>query len=436
MKTEFIYYHPALRKYENGRKMQLLGLLLMLLQISSSLCEMQKTIKVEKLPFPKYDSVTAAQYPLEVGDQKEVTLCLKFRLFSYNEGYGQLFWIARECPPNMTCVDNFSWTFMIGWKTGMEDDGKQAAQTHLNFSHDNETMYEQMLTRIGKAQWHANLLEDWVELFEWQSACYTWSVLKKKELLYVNGKFAFGYEWSKQFSKGWSDYPILLKLMGNWRGEVTDLNLYDSFFEEEQMVSWTMSCGIPAEGRIFSWEPEKFNLTNNDEMETVISEVASDDLCQSQSEDTDILEIFDNGIGKSPIQCEQYCERLKGRLTMVPTTEEAAFIILKRYNEHIRKRNLTDVGYFGTWLSGRADLEGTEFVETKEGYNVYPKDGKWVAKDPDTNEIIGTPFPVVPEAATYSKPTQLCFVAGHIPTARTLLSPEKIYPFGKALSKS
>ena len=226
----------------------MMQLLLLLLQIYFTFCEMQKTIKVEKLPFPKYDSEHAAQYTLEVGDQKEVTLCLKFRLFSYNEGYGSPFYIARQCPDNMSCVDNFSWMYMIGWKTGMEDDGKQAAQTHLSFSQDNETMYEQMLTRIGKAQWHANLLEDWVELFEWQSACYTWSVIKKKELLFVNGKFAFGYEWSKQFTKGWSDYPILMKLMSNWRGEMTDLNIYDSFFEEDEMVSWTTSCRTPAEG--------------------------------------------------------------------------------------------------------------------------------------------------------------------------------------------
>ena len=409
------------------RIMQLLGLLL---QISFSVCQMQKTLKVEKLPFPT-GSEYVAKYPLDVGDQKEVTLCLKFRIFSYNEGYAFPFRIERKCPDNMSCVDNFSWMLMIGWKTGMEDDGKQAAQTHLQFSQDNETMYEQMLTRIGKAQWHSNLLEDWVELFEWQSACYTWSVLKKKELLFVNGKFAFGYQWSKQFSKGWSDYPILLSLMYNYRGEVTDVNIYDSFFKEDEMVSWTTNCGIPAEGRIFSWKPEKYNLTNNDEMETVISEVASDDLCQSQNEDTNILEIFDNGIGKSPIQGEQYCERLNGKLTMVPTTEKGAFDILKKFNEHVRKKNLTDAYYFSTWLSGRADLEGTEFVETKDGYNVYPKDGKWMAKDPKTNEILGTPFAAVPASDTYSKPTQLCFVCGHIPTARTLSSFEKIYPFGK-----
>ena len=84
-----------------------------------------------------------------------------------------------------------------------------------------------------------------MELFEWQSACYAFSVIKRKELLYVNGKFIQGYQWTKQFRKGWGDYPLLLKLMVNWKGEVTDLNIYGSAFERDEMVSWTTSCGTP-----------------------------------------------------------------------------------------------------------------------------------------------------------------------------------------------
>ena len=299
-------------------------------------------------------------------------------------------------------------------------------------------MYEQMLTRIGKAQWHANLLEDWVELFEWRSACYTWSVLKKMEMVFIDGKFAFGYQWSKQFTKGWSDYPLLLSLMHNFRGEITDVNIYDSFFEEEEMISWTTSCGSPAKGRILSWAPENYNLTNNNDTETVIGTAASDDLCKNQDDELKIFEIFDNGIGKSPIQGEQYCGRLNGKLTMVPTTQDDAFDILKRFNEHTRKKGLTAEKdyYFSTWLSGRAALEGTEFVETKTGFNYYPENGEWLARDPNTNEILGTPFPAVPASDTYSKPTQLCFVCGHIPTNRTLMLLEKIYPFGKPCPKN
>ena len=411
-----------------GKSIQLL---VILLQISAGLCEMRKTIKVEKLPFPT-GSDHAAQFILDVGDQKEATLCMKFRTFAYNEGFGSPFVMFTKCPENMSCVDSFSWIYFILWKSGLEDDGKQAGQTHLKFSHDNQTTYEAVLQRVEMAQWHSNLIEDWVELFEWQSACFAWSVIKKKELLFVNGKFIFGYKWTKQFSKGWSDFPLLLNLMGNWRGEATDVNIYDSFFEEEELISWTTSCGIPADGRILPWKPEIYNLTNNNDTETVISEVDSEDLCPDKNANTNILEIFDNGIGKSPIQSEHWCERLNGELKMVPTTEKDAFEVLKKFNEYTRKRNLT---YFNAWLSGRADLEGTEFVETEDGFNLYPKDGIWIAKDSKTNEILGNPFGAIPALDTFSKPTQLCFLCGHHPIEKAISSFEKIYPLSKPCPK-
>ena len=47
--------------------------LLMLLIIKRSRCEMRKTIKVEKYPFPR-GGEAAARYTLEAGDQKEVTV--------------------------------------------------------------------------------------------------------------------------------------------------------------------------------------------------------------------------------------------------------------------------------------------------------------------------------------------------------------------------
>ena len=71
----------------------LLGASLIILQIATSFCEMRKTIKVEKYPFPRGGD-PAARYILDAGDQKEVTVCLKFRTFAYNEGFG--------CPFDMT----------------------------------------------------------------------------------------------------------------------------------------------------------------------------------------------------------------------------------------------------------------------------------------------------------------------------------------------
>ena len=55
---------------------------LILFYIMSCLCEMRKTIKVEKLG-PHYAATTL----LEVGDQKEITVCLKYRTFAYRNGF-------------------------------------------------------------------------------------------------------------------------------------------------------------------------------------------------------------------------------------------------------------------------------------------------------------------------------------------------------------
>ena len=394
---------------------------LMLLQITTSLCEMRKTIKVEKYPFPRGGD-PAAHYILEAGDQKEVTVCLKFRTFAYNDGFGCPFAMTTECdegPENKSCVDWFTWHYCIGWKTGMEDDNKQAGHTEIFFSH-NQTSQEQSIQMAEKTRWHFNLYEDWLDLFEWQSACYAFSIIKRKELLYVNGKFIQGYEWPKQFRKGWGDYPLLLKLMVNWKGEVTDLNIYDSAFEKDEMLSWTTSCGTPTKGGILSWMPEIYNLTNNNDTETVISEVASDDLCSNQNTDMNILEIFDNGLGKSPAMSEDTCARLNGQLDLVPTTEEEAFRTLEEYKDYTLKKNIT--WWFPTWLSGRADMENTELMETKDGYQVYPKDGKWVVKDPHTNEVLGIPFAAVATGHTYARPTQECFVCGFNPSAKNISS--------------
>ena len=98
---------------------------------------MRKTIKVEKRAFPK-DYNNGINRFFDPGDQKEVTICLRFRTFSYNEGFGSPFVILPRCP-DAGCVDDFGWYFSIGWRTGLEDDNKQSGATYLWFKHGNLT---------------------------------------------------------------------------------------------------------------------------------------------------------------------------------------------------------------------------------------------------------------------------------------------------------
>ena len=118
----------------------------LILKIPRALCEKRKTIKIEKRGFPHGWDIGVRKY-FDPGDQKEVTICMRFRTFSYNEGMGWPFHMTNHCtdPDDMwqeACYDKFGWNFAIGWKTGLEDDNRQAGQTFLWFSHDNQTARE------------------------------------------------------------------------------------------------------------------------------------------------------------------------------------------------------------------------------------------------------------------------------------------------------
>ena len=311
----------------------------LILYIPTSSCTTRKTIKTEQYPFPKGQEPWPAERFLKVGDQAEVTVCLRFRTFAYNEGFGCPFAIWTGCAPygahSDDCPDRFSWHFCIGWKTGMEERGMQAGQNEIYYSHDNQTFAEEMVQE--KSRYHFMLIEDWVELFEWQSACHSTSILTKTELIYLNGKLLQNYQYNYQFKKGWGEYPLVLTLLINWRGEVTDLNIYDSAFDEDQMAKWTTSCNAPKDGEIFSWEPASFNLTDNNITRTILGEVASDDLCLGKKRK--IIEIFDDGVPKSPAMANEICARLNGQLSLIPTSEEELSAVINEFEQYLMKVN-------------------------------------------------------------------------------------------------
>ena len=392
-------------------------------------CQIRRTIKNLKYPFPS-SWAPFAEYKLEVGDRKEATACWKYRTFSYYvPGTGSSFYLTTK--GHITKVkdqfeDHFQWGFSIGWKTGFEADNKQAGIAELFISHDNQTKTEEDLQNAKKTRYHLNLYEDWQNLFEWQSVCYAISIPRRTELIYVNGKFIMGYEWEKKFSKGWGNSPLYLQIGTNWKGEVTDLNIYDSAFDDEELIARTTSCEKPAEGEIFAWNPEKFNLTNNKDTETMLSEVSASELCSSEGKDKNVLEVFDNGKPKSPLQSEQICARLNGKLNLVPVTEEEGFATLNEIIDYVTKVNITGTGI---WLAGRAFPNATEMIDSKLGYQTYPKDGRWTFRDPYNNKIIGVPFITVPSGMTYPRVMRECA------SCEATYDPKTFQSFGEKLCR-
>ena len=126
--------------------------------------------------------------------------------------------------------------------------------------------------------------------------------------------------------------------------------------------------------------------TYND-TEAVISEVASDNLCFSQrSNKKSVLEIFDDGILKSPATSDEMCARLNGRLKLIPFTDEEAFEIIREFEDYAVKANHSGFGY---WMGGKASMNNTEMIEVDENFQVYSKGGLWVISDPYTNNLLG-----------------------------------------------
>ena len=134
---------------------------IVILQVTTSFCEMRKTIKVLKFPqIGKFGgfSKPVGHYDFEPGDQKEATICMKFRTFAYNEGFGCPFFMVTHPDLFAEAKDKFIWLYCVGWKTGMEeDDNKQVGTTELFISHDNQTDKTQSLQQAEKTRWHFNL---------------------------------------------------------------------------------------------------------------------------------------------------------------------------------------------------------------------------------------------------------------------------------------
>ena len=55
----------------------------------------------------------------------------------------------------------------------------------------------------------------------------------------------------------------------NVRGLYSDLNIYSSFFTEEEMIAWTTSCDV-ASGDIFSWDISKVELLQTEGKTSVL----------------------------------------------------------------------------------------------------------------------------------------------------------------------
>ena len=238
------------------------------------------------------------------------------------------------------------------------------------------------------------------------------------------------------------------------RGLFTDLNIYSTFFEADQLVEWTTGCQH-ADGDIFTWDRNKHSHPKNEKNEPNVtfvkldkSEVCldSDKHIKVQKRSTiggkskkkrfkpkfstkssfvgKILELITDPYSKTARDCKDRCFRLSGEIMTVPETLEEVNLMHKVMWNYMMKKaenNLTYLSHYNKITDihpgGETKLEDMEEglpniqsdIENREG--LWPEKGFNQFYHPITGEKI-TPYKnlVHPVHYTAAEAQQNCLV--------------------------
>ena len=104
---------------------------------------------------------------------------------------------------------------------------------------------------------------------------------------YINGQKAFSFQFTDK-----EELPLparsfeLVKIAQNMRGMFTDLQIFSSYYDDDEMVSWTTSCNSDS-GDIIDWNKNKiFIQDNDDEPRANLIAVDKKDVCPGDSKPT------------------------------------------------------------------------------------------------------------------------------------------------------
>ena len=82
--------------------------------------------------------------------------------------------------------------------------------------------------------------------------------------MYQDGLYVYSYTFTDEQEDPFPPNTFQNLLVGrNMRGLFTDLNIYSSYFDDKEMISWTTGCEN-TRGEIITWDKTKLNITNID----------------------------------------------------------------------------------------------------------------------------------------------------------------------------
>ena len=314
-------------------------------------------LKVTNVPFPLSEHLWAAGtntfYEPEI---PEFTACYRYMIESYNTGWA-----------NCVMFGGGVYIDMMGFETGYEF-----------------FRYQSLGLVIGRkvpgggtggdskpAGHHVNLPRN-LQTGEWYNFCFAYSSSLQKMHVYANGLKITGHKYIDESEDPLpSKYFKDISIGKNFRGLFTDLQIYSSFFDENEMVTWTTGCERN-DGDIYSWDVDRmtFDTTLNVSLVTRSQEEVCLDSKQVMQEPSklagqtgsniykpriegntsyvgQVLEMVTDIFDKGTSECKDRCLRLNGYMVAVPQTQEEADFVLKILTEALTKRRFGKLHFGG-----------------------------------------------------------------------------------------
>ena len=409
-------------------------------------CQQQfDALKLSNVPFPysyRPGALINAGYDEAIA---EFTFCYRLLLESYNDGPMQMFIAWRNSDINGVDGSYQDNGFFVDSSTifsGFELDGFQASFNFLR-----RDIPDGGIANRSWPVWHHEVLPRFIEPGEWFHFCIAYSSILHIMYKYQDGHKAFSFHYPDKVVKPFPPHMFdVLEFGRNIRGTFTDLNIYSSFFTEEDMKAWTTSCNKD-KGDILAWTPvtvERIRAENNQNQNVSFFKIDKTEVCPDSSQNAEkqkpikssessekqnfkpqnkiyetfvglVLEYIEHNENKDIDEAKDMCFRLNGELMTVPQNEEEEFIMRKIVNDFIMKKVSNNQTYLKEneikvqwWLAGESEGEEKD-IYTSAREQAYAPNGESTYFHPITGVKLNPAKPMTrPNYSTNPKFRKLC----------------------------
>ena len=224
-----------------------------------------EVLKITNVPFPSVtpswpptigSTIAASANASYVEDIAEFTVCYRFQIESYNVG-GMSFVFAAGKDGGTA-----DWNVLdrMNWKNSGEVKGAEGYQGGM-LSLQSRGVPGGGIGRLTLPAAHTYMFPRDIEISKWNNICWSYSSILHHLHMFKDGLKVLGFNFGDEIENPLPSNYFETTLLGwNMRGLITDLHIYASYFNEEELTSWTTGCES-IKGEIFSWDLKKLNLT-------------------------------------------------------------------------------------------------------------------------------------------------------------------------------